>query len=208
MVAGLWIVCLPSAYATDDLARMLKGVEERYNRTQTLKVAFAETYTNKGHKRTEKGELYLRKPGRMRWEYSTPAGKLFGSDGKFAYSYYPEEKRFEKSSLKGSEDMKAPLAFLLGKLQFEKDFKEFRTEADGPSTFITAIPKSDKMLYSEVTFLVDPNFTIRWLNVKGQDGSQLEFAFSAEKQNPPIADTMFRFAPPLGVIFSDTSRVP
>jgi len=213
MVTGAWIVCLPSAHAADapsdkDVTRMLKGVEDRYNRTQTLEVAFAETYTMQGRKRTEKGELYLRKPGRTRWEYSSPAGKLFGSDGKFAYAYFPDEKRFEKTSLKDSDDMKAPLAFLLGRLQFEKEFREFRTQEDGPSTFITAAPKSDKLPYKEVTFLVDPNFTIRWLNVKGQDGSQLDFAFSAEKRNPPIAESMFKFAPPLGVIYSDLSRQP
>ena len=187
---------------------MLKGVEDRYNHTETLQVAFAETYTNHGRKHTEQGELYLRKPGRTRWVYSIPAGKLFGSDGKFTYSYFPDEKRFEKMSLKETDDMKAPLAFLLGKLQFDKEFREFRTLPDGPSTFVTAIPKSDKMPYSEVTFLVDPNFTIRWLNVKGQDGSQLDFAFSAEKRNPPIAESMFKFAPPLGVVYTDLSQKP
>jgi outer membrane lipoprotein carrier protein len=211
MVAGAWIVCLPDARAADappDVARMLKGVEERYNHTETLQVAFAETYTNHGRKHTEQGELYLRKPGRTRWVYSIPAGKLFGSDGKFAYSYFPDEKRFEKASLKVSDDMKAPLAFLLGKLQFDKEFQSFRTQSDGPSTFITAIPKSDKLPYTEVTFLVDPNFTIRWLNVKGQDGSTLDFAFSAEKRNPPIAESMFKFTPPLGVIYTDLSQKP
>jgi outer membrane lipoprotein carrier protein len=209
MVAGAWIACLPNALAADtEITRMLKGVEERYNHTQSLQVAFAETYTMKGRKRTEKGELYMRKPGRMRWEYSSPAGKLFGTDGRYAYSYFPDEKRFEKMSLKGTEDMRAPLAFLLGKLQFEKDFQGFRTLPDGPSTFLTAAPKSDKLPYTEVTFLVDPNFTIRWLNVKGQDGSQLDFAFSAEKQNPPIAESMFKFTPPLGVIYSDLSQNP
>jgi outer membrane lipoprotein carrier protein len=212
MVAGAWIVCLPNAHAADtpvdkDVARMLKGVEERYNNTQTLEVAFAETFTDqRRRKHTEQGELYLRKPGRTRWEYKIPAGKLFGSDGKFAYSYFPDEKRFEKMSLKETDDMRAPLAFLLGKLQFDKEFRTFRTLPDGPSTFITATPKSDKMPYTEVTFLVDPNFTIRWLNVKGQDGSQLDFAFSAEKRNPPIAESMFKFTPPLGVIFSDLSQ--
>jgi outer membrane lipoprotein carrier protein len=209
MVVGVPIACLPSARAADtDVARILKGVEDRYNRTETLQVAFAETYMNHGRKHTEQGELYLRKPGRTRWVYSIPAGKLFGSDGKYAYAYFPDEKRFEKSSLKGSDDMKAPLAFLLGKLQFEKEFREFRTEPDGPSTFLTAAPKSDKLPYTEVTFLVDPNFTIRWLNVKGQDGSQLDFAFSAEKRNPPIAESMFKFTPPLGVVYSDLSRQP
>ncbi len=104
--------------------------------------------------------------------------------------------------------MRAPLAFLLGKLDFEKDFRDFRTLPDGPSTFLTATPKSDKMPYTEVTFLVDPNFTIRWLNVKGTDGSQLDFAFSAEKQNPQLADSMFQFKPPLGVIYTDLSQNP
>jgi outer membrane lipoprotein carrier protein len=209
MAAGAWIVCLPSVNAADtDVMRILKGVEDRYNRVQTLEVAFSETYTSKGHKRTEKGELYLRKPGRMRWEYSTPTGKLFGSDGKFAYYYDPDENRFEKMNLKGSEDMRAPLAFLLGKLQFEDEFREFRSQPDGPSIFITAVPKSDKALYTEVTFLIDPNFTIRWLNVKGQDGSQLDWAFSDEKRNPAIAESMFKFAPPVGVIYSDLSRNP
>lgn len=213
MVVGAWIAFLPNARAADapidkDLARMLKGVEDRYNHTETLEVAFTSSYTMKGRKRTEKGELYLRKPGRMRWEYSSPVGKLFGSDGKFVYSYFPDEKRFEKASLKATEDMKAPLAFLLGKLQFDRDFRQFRTEPDGPSTFVTAIPKSDKLPYTEVTFLIDPNFTIRWLNVKGQDGSQMDYAFSAEKRNPPIAESMFKFTPPLGVIYSDVSQNP
>jgi len=202
----MWIVSLPSLSGEDSIAGMLKGVQDRYNHTQTLELSFAETYTNKGRKQVEKGELYLRKPGHMRWEYTSPAGKLFGSDGKYAYSYFPDENRFEKASLKGSEDMRAPLAFLLGKLEFEKDFRDFRTLPDGPSTFITANPKSVKMPYTEVTFLVDPNFTIRWLNVKGTDGSQLDFAFSAEKRNPPIAEKMFQFKPPLGVIFTDLSR--
>jgi outer membrane lipoprotein carrier protein len=206
MAVGVWIVSLPSAQGVDQITNMLKGVQERYNHTDSLQVSFAETYTNRGRKRVEKGELYMRKPGRMRWEYTSPSGKLFGTDGKFAYSYFPDENRFEKASLKGTEDMRAPLGFLLGKLEFEKEFKDFRTLPDGPSTFITASPKSDKMPYTEVTFLVDPNYTIRWLNVKGIDGSQTDFAFSAEKRNPALNETMFQFKPPQGVIFTDLSR--
>lgn len=209
MAVGAWIACLPDAQAADSLTRLLKGVENRYNHSDTLEVAFAETYTNHGRKLTENGELFLRKPGRMRWEYKIPAGKIFGSDGKYIYSFLPDKNLFEKASMKGAEDMRAPLAFLLGKLQFEKEFRAFRTQPDGRgSTFITGTPQSDKLPYTEVTFLVDPNFTIRWLNVKGVDGSQLDYAFSAEKQNPPIAESMFNFKPPLGVIYSDVSKTP
>ena len=64
----------------------------------------------------------------MRWEYSQPAGKLFLSDGKLIYYYNPIANRAEKMKLQESEDMRAPLAFLLGKLDFQKDFTRFQAE--------------------------------------------------------------------------------
>ncbi|MGH9559475.1 MAG: LolA family protein, partial [Bryobacteraceae bacterium] len=97
-----------------DISKILQGIENRYNRARTLEVSFTESLTSQGRKRTEKGELFLRKPGRMRWQYTSPAGKLFISDGKYIYSYLPAENRAEKMPFKETEDMRAPLAFLLG----------------------------------------------------------------------------------------------
>jgi len=190
-----------------DVAKILKAVEEHYNRTQTLQVSFAESFTMQGRKRTEKGELSLRKPGRMRWQYSTPAGKLYVSDGKYIYSYIPSENRAEKINLKETEDMRAPLAFLLGRLNFHDDFRDFRTESDGRGNlFITAIPKSDKLPYTEVTFLVSPDSVIHYLAVKGQEGSVTEFTFENERKNPPLSDALFRFTPPPGAEYLDSTR--
>jgi len=103
---------------------VLRGVEHRYNRAQTVEVLFEQTFTapRRGPK-TERGELFLRKPGRMRWQYTTPAGKLFVSDGKYIYLYTPGTQRVERSKVKETDDMRAPLAFLLGKLDFQRDFK-------------------------------------------------------------------------------------
>ena len=50
-----------------------------------------------GLKRTESGTLRLRKPGRMRWDYTDPAGKLFLSDGKNLYLYTPANNEVESS---------------------------------------------------------------------------------------------------------------
>ena len=63
-----------SAFGADlDLARFLKSVETRYNTVKTLEMDFEQTYIapNKA-RRTESGRLFLRKPGRMRWEYAIP----------------------------------------------------------------------------------------------------------------------------------------
>src|SRR4051812_47025452 len=69
---------------------LLKNIEAPYNRSQSLKLDFSETYTGtKAPVQRDSGVLYLRKPGRMRWEYSSPAGKLFISDGKDVFFYSP-----------------------------------------------------------------------------------------------------------------------
>src|SRR6185437_16451435 len=187
MVPGSWSGSALKA-AGIDVSKILKGVEDHYNRIQTLEVSFTERYTAQGRAVNEKGELFLRKPGKMRWQYSEPAGELYISDGKYLYSYHPADNRAEKMPMKEMDDMRGPLAFLLGRLNFQDDFREFRAmpDRDSPDVFITAIPKSDKLPYSEVKFLVSPDSVIHWLTVKGQDGSTLEFTFAGEKRNPPI----------------------
>jgi outer membrane lipoprotein carrier protein len=208
---GFWSACLLSSAVTAadiDVPRTLKGVEDRYNRTQTLQLSFTETYQQGARARVEKGDLFLRKPGRMRWQYTAPAGKLFVSDGKFIYSYTPQDNRAEKMKLKETDDMRAPLAFLLGRLDFNKDFREFRAHVEDGGVFITAIPKSDKLPYSEVSFLTTADYTIRRLEVKNQDNSVLRFAFENEKKDPALQDSLFHFTPPPGVEYVDASNQP
>jgi outer membrane lipoprotein carrier protein len=181
--------------------QLLRKIEVRYNKAQTLEVQFSETYTGMGRgPRTESGTLYLRKPGRMRWEYTQPAGKLFVSDGKEVYLYLASETppRVEKMKLKDTEDMRAPLAFLLGKLNFDKEFRNIQTRAEGDGAVVTAEPKSDGPPYSKVEFLVSATFEIRKLHIVGQDQSILDFAFADEKVNPPLGNALFQFKPPAG----------
>jgi outer membrane lipoprotein carrier protein len=204
LAASVWASALSAQAA--DVSQVLKGLEERYNNSQTLQLNFTETYTQRGRARVEKGELFLRKPGKMRWQYAAPAGKLFVSDGKFIYAYTPQDNHAEKMKLKEADDMRAPLAFLLGRLHFADDFREYRSHPEGEGLYITAIPKSDKLPYTEVSFLAMPDSTIRRLEVKAQDNSTLQFAFENEKRNPAIPETLFRFAPPPGVEYIDSSN--
>jgi outer membrane lipoprotein carrier protein len=143
--------------------------------------------------------LYLRKPGRMRWEYAAPSGKLFISDGKEVFLYTPQDQRAEKSKLKESEDMRAPLAFLLGKLDFAKEFRSFETRPEGGDTWVIALPKSENLAYTRVEFLAGANGEIHQVRVTGQDGSKLNFAFHNEELNAPVTQSMFTFKAPPGV---------
>lgn len=199
---------LPATADETGISRILKGVEKRYNGSKTLEAGFSEAYTFQGRKRTESGTLYLRKPGRMRWDYRIPAGKLFISDGKEAFFYDPESNRAEKVKLKETEDLRAPMAFLLGRLDFSKDFQQFQSRPDGANVWITASPKSDNVPYRQVQFLVTPDFRIDKLTVTGQDSSIMEFTFSGEKKNPALNDALFRFQLPPGAQYVDSAQTP
>jgi len=207
-LSALGIAFLPSALRSDtpDVPKLLTGIENRYNHIQTLQVAFTETWTLHARQRTASGTLILRKPGKMRWEYAMPAGRLFISDGEFVYSYDPEQHRAEKIKMKSIDDMRAPLAFLLGRLSFHDDFSEFRATPQGQQVFLTAVPKSGKIPYGEVSFLTGGDFVIHRLVIKGEDNSLLEYTFDGEKTNLPVSETLFHFTPPPGAEFVDSTR--
>jgi outer membrane lipoprotein carrier protein len=197
----LWIgaLVLPAFAAGPPLNTLLKNVEARYNRAQTLQVLFSETYAPPGQiRRTESGTLLLRKPGRMRWEYSQPKGKLYISDGKYLWLYTPDTKQVEKMNLKESDDMRAPLAFLLGKLHFQKEFRNIQAHPEGDDQRITAEPATDNLPYSAVEFVVAPDYSIREVKVTGFDKSVLTFRFDQEKVNPALESKLFEFRAPPG----------
>jgi outer membrane lipoprotein carrier protein len=197
--ATLLLSALPLLAEDAGLNRILNEVEAHYNGVRTLHVDFEESLSAPGRpRRTESGELYLQKPGRMRWQYARPAGKLFVSDGKQVYYYNPLANTAEKMKLKETEDMRAPLAFLLGRLDFEKDFTNFSSRTEGDRTVVTATPKSENLPYKQVEFTVSPQRDISRLVVTGQDSSLLSFVFTNERMNPPVKDFLFRFQLPAG----------
>ena len=190
-----------------DVMGILKAIENRYNKAATLQMNFSEAYTFQGRPRpSEWGQLYLRKPGRMRWVYQKPAGKLFVSDGKDVYYYSPAANRVEKLRIKEADDMRAPLAFLLGKLDFQRDFATFTSRREGEALWIACSPRNQKSPYSEVGFKAYRDGRIERLRVVGQDHSILEFEFASEKLNPPLADGMFLFQIPKGAEYVDLTE--
>jgi outer membrane lipoprotein carrier protein len=196
-----------SSGATPELDTTLKAIENRYNRAQSLKLDFSESYVaSRRPTQSEAGVLYLRKPGRMRWDYSSPAGKVFLADGKNTWLYSPEDHRAEKTALKASEDDRAPLAFLLGRLDFHKDFRSFETHHDVAGEWIAATPKSQNLPYTLVEFLASADGQIHKVRVTNQDLSKLEFAFSNEQLNAPVTPDLFVFHAPAGVEIVEAAK--
>ena len=184
---------------------LIEKVERRYNGAQTLSVDFIENFAILGHSRPpESGTLTLRKQGKMRWDYTEPKGKLFISDGKDVFLYTGKDNRVEKIPLKNTEDMRAPLAFLLGRLDMKKEFRDIRVRDEEGQVWLDAAAKSDRLPYATVNMQIGEDGSIRQLKVLGRDESVTSFRFSNERLNPPVSSGAFHFEPPPGAEVVDS----
>lgn len=179
---------------------ILKGVEKRYNTVSTLQATFTQIFRDRGRARMpQTGTLYLSKPNRTRWEYSgADAGDFFLSDGKFTYEYSKKTNSVEREPFKQTEDQRIPLAFLLGRLDFEKDFEKFDKKTDGSDSIITLFPHNKNLLFKNIVITVAPDFSIRRVLVNVQEGSSMEYTLASEERNIKLPDTLFKFAAPPG----------
>lgn len=193
-----------SLAGANETERLIQHIENRYNAAQTLSVRFVENFEFQGHRRpAESGTLTLRKKGKMRWDYSQPAGKLFISDGKTVYLYTPTGNRVEKMPVRDTEDMRAPLAFLLGHLDLKKEFTNFNERTTSEGNWLSASAKNDRVPYESVQMLVGEDGEIERLKILGRDGATMAFAFEGEQINTPVPDSSFRFAIPQGAEIVD-----
>ena len=191
-------------FAQADVHELAGRVDRHYNGLQSLQADFTESYRGAGISRTESGTLWLKRPGRMRWEYSTPRTKLFVSDGRTAWFYVPGEKQARKMPLKSLDDLRTPLAYMLGRTRLEKEFTGLSLAPDvAPSlpgnVVLRGVPRSMSDRISSVLLEVAPDGSFQRIVANEVDGSRTEFVFRNQKINIPLPETRFRFAPPAGV---------
>ncbi len=189
-----------TASADPTLPELAGRVDAHYNRLHSLSVQFTETYQGMGMQRSESGTLLLAKPGRMKWSYTQPAGKLFVIDGKYGYSYTPGDAQAERYPTKQLEDFRSPLRFLLGHAQIQKELTGLTLTPDGADYQLRGVPKGMEQRVSEVELTVTIDGTIEVMQWKETDGATTEFRLSNEQQNPMLSAGAFSFQPPAGVV--------
>ncbi len=188
-----------------DVPKVTHGIERHYNSIKSLKVNFTQNFVDRGGRHLPmSGVLYLEKPRKMLWDYTSPAGQFLLSDGNYDYDYDPKNHEVDRSKVKEADDMRGPLALLLGKIDFDRDFGSYTVNSTDGS--ITATPKSDKLLFTSITFVAAPDFSVKKLSIRGQDGSTTSFSFDGEVTNPPLSANLFRFVTPPGAVVSDAAK--
>ena len=162
-----------------DVHTIAQNVDNRYNHIRTLQAEFTEVYRGAGMERTELGTLWLKKPGKMRWEYRSPKEKLFLSDGKDAWFYLPEDRQVRRTSVKKLDDLRSPLGFLLGKTRLEKELDGLSLATDVTpvtpgNTVLRGVPKAMADRIREVVLEITPDHRIARIQFEEADESVTE----------------------------------
>jgi outer membrane lipoprotein carrier protein len=196
-------LCVPvSAQSTTPPTahELAQRVDRHYNQLHSLKAGFTESYEGLGMRRTETGILLLLKPGRMRWDYTSPSGKLFLLDGKYAWFYSRGDPQVQRIPARQLDDLRSPLRFLLGRTELEKEMNSLTLlpAANGCFT-LSGQPKGQEKRVDRLALTVKADGTITGIAIEEADGAITRFAFSNEVLNPALPADEFRFTPPEGV---------
>ncbi len=197
------LLCASPLIAQTNPDAIVQKVDDHYNRLSSLKTRYTEHYNGMGLDRTESGTLLLKKPGRMRWSYDQPAGKVFVLDGKFAWFYTPGDAQVQRIPARQLDDLRSPLRFLLGHTQLRKELDNLTVVQEGDGFRITGIPKGMQQRIKELSLWVNGSGVIQKMKIEEIDGSLTEFAFASVEENIPAKDTDFLFKAPEGVAIVD-----
>lgn len=208
----LLLVCVGSAASEKlwaqshglDARQVAATVDARYNGMKTLRAEFTESYSGGGMRRTENGTLWIKKPGKMRWEYTSPQKKTFVTDGSAAWFYVPGERQARRTPLKSLNDLRSPLRYLLGRTKLEKELRglslapDVRPETAG-DVVLRGIPVGMEDRVSMLLLESDGQGFLRRIVMQELDGSTTEFRLGNQRENVAVSDGEFRFQPPPGV---------
>jgi outer membrane lipoprotein carrier protein len=210
------MICLPLISPLCGLEtgipEIARAVDDHYNNLKNFKTEFIETYEGPGISRTESGTLWMKKPGRMRWEYRQPRQKLFLTDSHTAYFYVSGDRQAKKTSLKNLDDIRSPLRFLLGKTKLEKELVGLALAPDvAPiqpgAVVLRGVPKGMKDRISSVLLEISPARQITRIVIYEVDGATTDFRFSNVEENILVQESLFRFSAPPGVEVIEDSQL-
>jgi len=212
-----WLVAALLVFAVSDATapELAQALQKKYDGVKDFSTDFTHVYEGGVLKKqiTERGRMIIKKPGKMRWQYTAPEEKLFVSDGVKMYSYIPQDKQVIVATVPPEDDAATPTLFLAGKGSLTRDFTPSLVELPpgmpAGSKTLKLVPKAKQSDYDWLVLVVDPaSLDIRGLVTVDAQGGKSSFLFTNLKQNVGLADKDFAFKIPRGVDVVSASPRP
>jgi outer membrane lipoprotein carrier protein len=180
-------------------ADVVKRLQASYEKINTIEAKFDQTYRSaRFDEKKAKGKVVLAKPGKMRWDYSDPKGRVMVADGKTLTMFDPEDRQALVSEISSEGELPVPLSFLWGK---QKIADAFESSWNSKGKILTLIPKKSIPNVTEVqlTLKEDGQILIMASRVIDALGGESELRFSDLRLNKSVSDKTFAYEVPQGI---------
>jgi outer membrane lipoprotein carrier protein len=195
--------------ATQEIRSVVKKIQARYEQTKDLQADFAQKTKVEGFATpiTSSGRLFLKRPGRLRWDYVEPSREEIYVNQDDVKMYVPEHSQVLIGKLTQMAASQAPLQLLqgIGKIDEEFDLAPAPDHARGAGglALVVLIPKTKDQQaarpFQQIVLEADPKtHYIKSLTLHELSGNVATFEFSSVKPNTGLQDGLFEFTAPAG----------
>lgn len=192
-----------ASQSTPSAAELAARIQTHYNTVKDFTADFTLSHTSTMFPRpvNERGRVKVKKPGRMRWDYSTDQKQQFVSDGTTMYSYFPKDRYVVVTPIPKGDDVPTALLFLTGRGNLSRDFTASLAAAQPDGEWqVELTPKARQSEYTKLRLDVDrTSLVLRGLMVDDGQGGTSTYRFPNLRENQSLTDKEFGFEIPKGV---------
>jgi outer membrane lipoprotein carrier protein len=185
-------------------ASVAERVQRVYDNATALRCEFVQLYRSgtTGKITEASGDLRLKKPGKMRWDYQDPDKKLYVSDGQTVYWYLPADRQVTKMSLEQADQQQTQIMFLTGRGNILRDFEVTQEQVQealySGSYLLHLVPKREEEFDYLVLEINPSDFYVERMIVVDTFGNSTDYRF-LNIRPAQLDDTEFEFTIPKGV---------
>ncbi len=172
-------------------------VESHYGEVQNLTATVKQKNFLKaiGRSQTFEGTLWIRKPGRLRIDYTN--GQVILVDGKTASFYSKKSEQLIRKTFTDVQQMNIPVAFLLGAAHIRDDFGVLQPDPKSPRS-LELLPKKPGAAMKKLILVTDETGRATNITIFDKSGNTTEIVLTNERESAAISDKTFTFKAPKG----------
>lgn len=194
----------PAGQAAPSAVDLARQLQTRYTGVKDFKAEFTNTYKGGSvfsKTSEERGEVLVKKPGRMRWTYTDPEKKELVANGTNIFFYVVADKQVTVNPLPAANEASTSFLFLLGRGDLVRDFTPTLAAAQPAAGewHLALAPRSPQADFSSLTVMVDrKSLTILGFVTTDSTGGANTVRFSRVRENVGLPDSAFDFKIPRG----------
>ncbi len=208
LILGLLLFTPDAGYSaqTESIDVVVDKIQKKYEEIEDFHADFTQEATVKALNTVQKsdGEVWFKKPGKMRWNYYEPYKDQIVSDGQTLWFYNEEEKQVIESPLNRVSETESTSTLLsgLGKIKdlYRTSFSESREfESDG-NYLVDLRPKDEGEDYNKATLAINKDtMMVNTLYLYDPFGNLTKILLRNVEVDKGVSDSLFNFQAPSGV---------